>query len=224
MVAITLPPSHLILCEGVHDKAFLGAIAKHLNRQSDFTIYMTKDVTGHGGSGQWKQALNSCLVAPGFQAVRSVTLFGDSDDDPNLAFRLLCDAVRRSSSVTLQGVPYKLDPPAASRVLSTSSIPVRIFLVPTENDIGELATLIERAIRNLHPNIAACVDAFVNCINPQGLSPGKLAKLRVTVSIAELCRDDPSTKIHQIWLRTNPVIPITTAAFQDALNFLSSYP
>lgn len=217
-------PCHFVICEGVADKEFVAAIIKHLGRESEFLVACIADITGNGGDSQWRQSLNTSLTV-GIEHAKSITLVGDTDSDPSAALKKMQNAVTESSAANIGGQVYKLTPPAKC-MTNNGTPPLSIVLLPGENRNGELATLVYDVIKADHAELDKCIDAFLKCsdASPKKFSPGQLSKLQTSIAISYLCAKEPATKLHLLWKRSQPIVPITSAAFKDVFDYFSGYP
>lgn len=166
--------STLLVVEGRDMFGFFLALLKELG------LFNRIEVRNGGGIPDLYDYLAVLPNISGFDAVTSLGVVCDCEADPTLAFRDLCQALRRA------GLPV---PTAALQPAGGSPPPrVQVALLPDAATPGMLETLLWRSLAA--DPLVACVDQFLDCVRQQtGRSHPREEKSRIYSYIA--AREQP---------------------------------
>ncbi|MEX3986012.1 DUF3226 domain-containing protein [Paraburkholderia sp. EG287A] len=133
----------LLLVEGLDEIAFMGAIFKAMDID-DIQLWDAKGKTNIHSS------LGAVRLLPGFEAVTSIGVIRDADDNAKGAF----DSVKASLATHGYPVPQQVGENAEKNGLAAS-----VFIVPGEDVPGMLETLVWQSFEN--EQIAGEVRGFI---------------------------------------------------------------
>lgn len=134
-----------LLVEGNDQRNFFEALVKHNSLENI-------QIQDFGGVTELGRFLRGFVNVPGFESVQSIGIVRDAEDSPNAAF----ESVRSS----LRGA--KLPTPRNLRERTNTSPAVAVLILPTDNEIGMLETLICRTFADTPED--QCIDGFFTCI------------------------------------------------------------
>lgn len=160
---IEILKSRVIVVEGKEDKLFFDALINHLSL-NDIQVL---DI---GGKTELRKYLETMIITPGFDGVRSLGITRDANSNPKAALQSIRDALR---SVRLP-VPEKALAPFGDQPKVT------ILILPSESTPGMLEDLCLQAV--MQDPAMFCVDQYFQCLQQRGLHlPSKISKAKVQV-------------------------------------------
>jgi hypothetical protein len=195
----TFDKPYLIICEGKSDEAFLHHLLEARNLHRFQYAYPEQDAEGRGTWG--KDGIDEVLR--GIKPLMPATLQGiiivlDTDSGPDQALRFAQRKIREAGDYD---VPNRLLEFSES---SEDLPPIIVITLPWINEIGNLETLIVKAVQKLFPNEWTCLTAYCNCtkhVDEDGWSVGKQSKMRLQCLMSAVCKDDPTCAVSVMWGR-----------------------
>lgn len=207
---VELSKPRLIVCEGPSDAAFFERLISTRNLPE----YQVISVDGRVG---FETALVALTTARSFGKLSGLLVAADSDLDPDDSFRTIR---RQIENVGGLGIPNR--PLECARAAGFPA--VAVMLIPWHTEIGCLESLLMEAVRAANPELATCVERYVDCTGVGAWSETGLAKLRLQCSISALCRSDPVTPVRYAWSRPETIIELTQPCFNRVAQFLIDFP
>ena len=175
---ISLSKRKLLLVEGRDDSEFFSALFTRIGGMSDTQILE------YGGKDKFRGYLNTLMSLRGFDAVTTIGITRDADENANDAFASVQNAL------ISKGLPAPSEPLMPSNDSPTTTIAI----VPPGETTGELEDLLLSSVAT-DPAIY-CVDDYIGCLASQGLKlPNKLSKARLHTFLAS--REHPNLLIGQ---------------------------
>jgi hypothetical protein len=206
----------LIVCEGDGDRSFVERLCACRSLGFAFTVAIPRF-----GEPSGNTAFASMLAAQRAAAERpsTIILVADNDGDPAGSFRSVVNQIKAAGDY---GIPT-----APRQVARSAGFPdISVLMVPWDDVPGAIETLCYEAAAKRRPELAACVERFVECILPHssGWSVTKLAKLRLRCFLAAACPQDPNTSLTYAWSRTpNDLIPLEHSCFDQIVSYLQTF-
>lgn len=218
----TLKPDHkkIVLCEGPSDAAFL----RRLREEKLIPHSVACMEAGQHGPGQGVSGMKTFLEAlPAFdkeRQIETICLLADADYDCEAQFQLLVQQIeaanRNEDTKDLYSVPTRL-----GSFASENRINLHIELVPANDKIGTLETLLLTVLNDVHSDKMKCVDTLINCSGNTTWSPNQVAKARVQAALAIILETDPACGLSRLWSDHPDVIPVNHTAFRDLVDRLA---
>lgn len=166
-MAVNLDQPNVLIVEGKEEVFFFKALINHLQLQDIQLI----DI---GGKTNFRHQLNALVHSSRFPNVVSLGIVRDAADDPNAAFRSICDALQ-----TLD-----LPTPKSPLLPTTGDRPrVNVMILPEADVPGMLEDLCLKAVER--DRAIPCVEQYFQCLLQQGLNkPRNASKAKVQVFLA----------------------------------------
>ncbi len=160
----------LLLVEGADDARFFNAFLRQLN------LCQVQIASVNGVNNFALFLKNTLVTARGYPNLRRLALVRDADSDAQAAYQSLRSALGGA------GLPV---PPAPFQVSATGQPYISLAILPDGKSCGNLEDLCLRSIGDA--SALQCVDTYVACRNPGGISAGALskAKLHTYLAVAE---------------------------------------
>jgi hypothetical protein len=192
-------PFGLLLVEGGDERGLCEVVAGPAVWQGLVCWY---------GSGRSDLPFLAALAArdPSFAHARSVGVLLDLEDDPKEAYRI--------AQETLAAFGANASP--VHGLLAGQPRALGAFLAPDGKTPGSIEHLCRLAVRD--PKLSACVDALVDCAQPQHSTPALGAKGWLNAYLA-MC-PDPRLRFHQAFAAGARGIDPSHAAFDPLRTFL----
>lgn len=167
-----MPPSplaceHLVVVEGTDDKNFFEALLSHIGVEG----YQVRTVEG---KDNFKHRIPAFVKSVGFDAVQTLTIVRDADQNADGAFDSAASLLRRLS----------LPCPAAKNSWADGSPRVGVYIMPGDFQTGMLEDLFASSLTNAAQ--IACVDAFEDCVRGLDDPPRNQAKSKAQSILATL--------------------------------------
>lgn len=196
-----------IVCEGTADSEFLERLL--VQRGLSTNDFHIGEADGFGG---FARHIDGVLGASSSANLRKLLLVADNNGDP---------PARLAQCQTLlngRGLPK---PGVASVYIDGAPIGAGIFLMPEAGHVGNLESLLLRAVLVAKPGAQECVEAFAGCINAPGQwTPSTRDKMKLNALIAGYCDEDPSAAVSHVWNKRGNPIPLASAAFTPLVEFV----
>lgn len=172
---IEIKEEKIIVVEGKEDDQFFSALLNHLNLTGIQILPI-------GGKTTSRKNLKILKQAPNFTSVVSLGVVRDADEDVELAFQSVQDALRDT------GLPF---PPQV--MATTDSNPkVTIMILPDGLRPGMLEDLCLASVAN--DPITNCIDQYFQCAKSQaGCLPNNMSKAKIHAFLAS--RSDPDKRL-----------------------------
>ncbi|MCZ6680491.1 MAG: hypothetical protein O7E52_24940 [Candidatus Poribacteria bacterium] len=191
--------SKLLLVEGKDEFNFFGALLRHLRRQD-------VKVGAYDGKDNLRPFLRGLTQLPDFEAVESIGIVRDADDDANAAFQSVC------SSLSNANLPV----PEAPLALALGQPQVAVMIMPPGANAGMLEDLCLSAFRD--DPATPCVDQYFRCIESRlGSLPRHEAKARVHAFLAS--RERPDLRLGEAAL--GGYLPWDSPVFESVKTFIN---
>jgi hypothetical protein len=190
---------NLLVVEGKDDEYLFEALINEIRIQNIQIISLE-------GKSNFRDRLEALKKTSGFATeVVSIGIVRDANDDPSVAFRSVCDALRNLSL-----------PTPAHPLLSVGNNPrVTVMLLPSEDTPGMLEDLCLKSVEEDPAMI--CVDKYFNCLKKKNItydSRKSKAKVQVFLSSRERLKKSLGEAAKAgYW-------PFNHIAFNQAKNFL----
>jgi hypothetical protein len=193
-----LPLANLIVGEGLADVAFLDALLEQRGLRAYCHLGFPDGLhKGKDGFGDYLVGLRTKLERQnsGTQRILVVT---DSDDDPNLSFRNVCQHIRNAN--VLLEAPRHYSVPNAIRELSAGAAPqIAVGIMPWDNEAGCLETLLLTAADDGSHPLHDCFEAYWQCVRFDANRKNVQSKKKLTTIIAATNDKNPSCSLGMIW-------------------------
>ena len=208
-MAIEITKPRVIVCEGEGDVAFFT----HLIRKRDLAPFQVLPAGGKSGYGRVLTALSA---GTGFDRVSGILVVGDNDLDPLAAFDNIQEQIRAAGGY---GVPDRPGEPRKSPGFPA----VVVMMIPLEERVGCLETLLTEAAYEITPDLKTCVDAYAACTHADAWNEVQQSKMKLQCLISALCRSDPQTAVRYAWNRKEDIIPLDRPCFDQLADFLRGF-
>ena len=211
----TITSPRVILCEGAGDRAFLRHLIEERELPSFYITYPAEgDHTQPGGRDGYTAKLKALRLMRGFDDVTDLIVIADNDDSPQRSFETVCELIEAAPGYTA---------PNAAEVPVGRNPRLTILMLPGDGLAGQLETLCLEACLDNWPELANCLNAFIQC-NPSLATwdRGKQEKMKMRTLISSICSTDPNTSLTHAWSRTEQIIPLQHSCFDGIVNFLRS--
>ncbi|OFW28784.1 MAG: hypothetical protein A3J28_06180 [Acidobacteria bacterium RIFCSPLOWO2_12_FULL_60_22] len=181
---------NLVLCEGKADAAFF----RHLldaNQILGFQIGFPSRETAVGQFGYtgFQKHLEGIKARRGFADLQNIIIVRDSDLDPDHSFLDVCNHVRDAGGYVV---------PDAPGTPSGQNPAITILLIPSSTEMGNLETLLLRAV-NHDEKLTPCLDTYFGCCRFDDFPITKSSKKKLTTTIAAWNHDNPSCSLVFLW-------------------------
>ena len=175
---------------------------------------------GRDGIDHLTGALNALPAIPTFfSKLECILIVADNDGNPTAALQ----RVQQYIDATIDIQPgRRYIAPAAEQLSAGANPSITILMLPWTGMPGALDSLCLAAARNREPGIAACVDNFERCINPQGWEPQKIAKMKLRAHISA-AYSDPYISPAWVWRDNTDLVPLNDPVFNQIEGFLRAF-
>lgn len=209
---------HLIICEGMSDKAFFTHLLA-TRAIFDFDVRcpweMQKGLEGEDGI---VELLKAITMDRNFNLLKLILIFVDADDNPTLRFSKFQDALRNGAPTGHP--PYPVPNAPGVIAISTNAPATVIQLLPEHNSPGAMETLCWNAGKQKNNVIETCVNQFASCIGANEWLPQKYDKFRLRSLISANAPKNPDLPITYLWDEMPKLVPLESAVFDQLANFL----
>jgi hypothetical protein len=207
---IQISQRYLIICEGKADVAFL----EHLIIERDLPQFQ---VIPANGNSRYQEILLALTAAPGFADLAGILVVADNDLNPAAAFQNVRTQIRDAGGYA---VPDAMRIP----VLSPQFPSIAVLMVPWDDEIGCLETILLDAVRAVKPELAACAEDYAVCTHVNDWNEIEKAKMKLQSLTSVICRSDPTTPVSFVWSRTEEIISLSQPCFNRIADFLQNFP
>lgn len=162
----------LLVCEGNDDKEFLGrmlgemGIERGLIEVENFAP-RGGSTSGAGGEAWVPEYIKGLPLRPGFERLRALGIVRDADRGPKAKLKSTRALLKEAGLPT----PHGHGAIVRESRPEVENLCVRVFIMPDGRRPGALEDLyfdaIEEAASGTHDRSIDCVDAFLNCLDPQ---------------------------------------------------------
>lgn len=208
-MGIEITESRLIICEGKADVAFFD----HLIQGRSLPRFQILSAEGKDG---YERVLVALSAAPGFGGISGILVVGDNDLNPPAAFRNIQNQIRGAGGY---GVP---DHPGEA-VKSERSPATVVMMIPWQERVGCLETVLVEAIYDVRPDLKLCVDAYATCTHADVWDEVAQPKMKLQSLLSAICRSDPNTAVSYAWNRNEDIIPLDRSCFDQIAQFLGGF-
>lgn len=162
-------PTKLLLVEGDDEVNFFSALMKELNLEN----IQVRDV---GGKSKFRARLKAVTQSSDYQAVVSVGIVRDADENPKATFDSICGALQAAK------LPF---PEKPLRPVVKDGLRVVVMILPDGETPGMLEDLCLESVKE--DPAMPCVDEYFRCLeNRLADLPGNMAKARVRAFLASI--------------------------------------
>lgn len=207
---IQISRPYLIICEGKADVAFL----EHLIVERDLPIFQ---VIAANGNSRYQEILLAITAAPGFTNLAGILVIADNDMNPAAAFQRVRTQIQDAGGYA---VPNALRIP----VRNSQFPPIAVLMVPWDDEIGCLETILLEAVRAVKPELAACAEEYSVCAHVNDWNEIERAKMKLQSLTSVICRSDPTTPVSFAWNRTEEIVSLSQPCFNRITDFLRNFP
>jgi hypothetical protein len=208
----------LLLCEGEHDEKLLANLMGVRNLPA-FQIQQPGGEENYGVSG-FQLRLRGLKAAPGIQDRKAIIIVADNDDAPSQAFKLVRKQVKKAGGYGVPNAPRQL-------ARSKSFPPVSVLMVPWDSDRGCVETLCYTSAAARRPELAKCVEEYIDCVGATQWPIAQLSKLRLRCLLSAACKKDPNTGLPRAWTaekgRPSDLIPLDHECFNQIADYLRTF-
>ncbi|HVP44382.1 MAG TPA: DUF3226 domain-containing protein [Terriglobales bacterium] len=211
-----LQRNRLIVCEGQSDCAFFSHLIE-ARGLPDFDVFHpgSHGAVDVGGRAAFGEFLTGISATPGFDRLRGILVVSDNDIDPGKSFNEVCAHIR-NAGLAVPAEPLKPAFPAHGPA-------VIIMMLPATGVEGNLEALCLPAAYDRNPGISECLEQYCICTQTNEWETGKASKMRLRALFSVAFRTDPNTSLVHAWNRTEDVIPLAHASFDNIANFLRDF-
>lgn len=209
-MAIEITKPRVIVCEGKADVAFF----EHLISERHLPEFQ---VLPANGNSRYQDLLVALTAAPGFSGLSGILVVGDNDLNPTAAFQNIRGQIQAAGGY---GVPDAPRNPARSAGFPA----IVVLMIPWDAIVGCLETLLLAAVREVHLELGACVEAYVTCTHVDAWNEVERSKMKLQSLTAVICRSDPTTPVSYAWSRPERIIPLDRSCFDQIVDFLQGFP
>jgi hypothetical protein len=220
----TLTGPYLIVCEGKGDETFLRHLieARRLIGFQYAYPEPRKDIDGNRIGGSFgKDGFDDLLGGLTIRDrellnLRMIVLVTDSNGNPADAFRFAQRKIREAQGY---GVPTQLLRPA--QVGKTP--PILVLTLPWINEVGNLETLVLKAVPDNFPEVWRCLENYYHCTAaPETWDIGKQSKMKMQCVISAVCQDDPTCAMSNLWSKREFLPLLQHECFNQLIEFLET--
>ena len=212
--------NRFVLCEGFEDSAITrGLIATASRHIPPYDVSPNHDLGTVPGNSGFEEAILGSAATRGFADVEDVVIVADNDDNPNAAFKNICDQITRAKQ---DGLSRNWAIPKQPGVKEAGDPSVTVWMWPSAGNRGCLETVLWQLIQAKYPVEAACVSAAIKCSGANSWPISKLDKARVRCFISLVCKRNPALALGLVWRDQPQLFPLTSAVFTSFARFLAS--
>jgi hypothetical protein len=194
--AITEPK--LLLVEGRDEINFFNSLIRHLRIQEI-------EVRSYEGKDRLRSALQTLIIAPGFDMLESIGIVRDADNDANAAFQSVC------GSLSNAGLPV----PGAPMLITSERPQTGVMIMPPGEPEGMLENLCLSAFQT--DPAMPCVEQYFECLEAEMENlPSHVAKAHIHAFLAS--RERPDLRLGEAALRG--YLPWDSPAFASVRQFV----
>lgn len=209
-MAIQITHPHLIVCEGKADVAFL----EHLITERQLPPFQ---ILAANGNSRYQEILLALTVAPGFSGLAGILVVADNDLNPANAFQRVRRQIQDAGG-------YAVPDAVRTPVRSEQFPPIAVLMVPWDETVGCLETILLEAVSAATPDLAACVETYAACSHVDVWNEIERAKMKLQSLTSAICRSDPATPVSFAWSRPEQIIPLSQPCFNRIDDFLRAFP
>jgi hypothetical protein len=209
-MAIEITGRPIIVCEGKADVAFFT----HLITERGLPEFQ---VLSANGNSRYEDILVALTTAPGFSDLSAILVVGDNDLNPAVALQNIQLQIQSAGGY---GVPAA--PRVPARIAGFPTIVV--LMVPWDNAIGCLETLLLQSVRSVNPELGNCVDTYATCSHVDVWNEIERSKMKLQSLTSVICRSDPTTPVSYAWSRPETIVSLTQPCFEQIVEFLQEFP
>jgi len=199
----------------VADEFFL----KSLIRERGLNLFQAREVAkSHsnpkkdaGGRGAFT-AIKGFPAVPGFSDLKGLVIMTDNDDS-----QALPETVK-----ILENIDGYTSDPSDSKMGIFAGKPVKILLVPDDNNFGDLETLCLPVLYDKWQSSKECVETYLECTGAIRWRK-KLNKARVRSIIAGNHEDDPNKGLGYLFSEHRQVISTSHQCFDKLVEILKEF-
>lgn len=167
-IALTQPI--LILVEGIDDLYFLKAFC-------DYKKLSNIGILNYQGKEKLPRTLSTLHVHPGYDQLSVIGITRDADDKIGAeVFKDVCEILENANYAEPSSFGKFTDG-------GISSPKVGVFVMPDENEKGELEDVLFKTISD-DDYIKNCVSQYIKCVKNSGIELKKIAKARLYAWLA----------------------------------------
>jgi hypothetical protein len=214
-----LTHSHLLLCEGRHDKEFFD----HLLIQHNLPPFQTASFGFVGGAPANRdgidyldKALNAIVGIPGFRLLQAILIVADNDDNPPAAFQKVQHLIRAAAAH-----PYPVPTAELAKALGQPSIVV--MMLPWTGLRGALDTLCLSSASNKRSTIATAVENFATVTGASAWPAPKDSKMKLRSLLSAAHQEDPYLSPAWVWREGTDLVPLNDPVFDQIVDFLRNF-
>ena len=185
-----VPGQRLIVYEGEGDRAFFKALIAGRSLQN-FRLYKRPSKMLEG-VGSFEQILKSVTAGTDYENCSLVVIVADNDAEPEKSFRGIIRQIKAARRFAIPQKPREV-------ANAGQQMAVSVLMLPWDDVPGDLETVCFEAAARAHRKIAACVEAYVQCVGAKQWGVSQISKLRLRCLIAASCRKDPNTGLQYAW-------------------------
>jgi hypothetical protein len=208
-MGIEITESRLIICEGKADVAFFD----HLIQGRGLPGFQVLSAEGKDG---YERVLVALSAAPGFDRIAGILVVGDNDLDPPAAFFNIQEQIRAVGTYPVPNHP-------GEAVKNQGYPAVVVMMVPWQERVGCLETLLIEAVDDVRHDLKLCVDTYAACAHADAWNEVEQSKMKLQSLISAICRSDPNTPVSFAWSRNEDIIPLDRPCFDQIANFLGGF-
>lgn len=208
-MGIEINKSRVIICEGKADVAFFD----HLIPTKGLPQFQVLSADGKDG---FERVLVALSAASRFDRISGILVVGDNDLNPPAAFRNIQRQIDAAGGYGVPNLPGEV-------ARSTGFPAIVVMMVPWQERIGCLETLLLEAVYDNQAELKACVDAYAACTHADAWNEVEQSKMKLQSLISAICRSDPNTSVSFAWNRTENIIPLDGFCFDQIAAFLGRF-
>lgn len=217
-MAIEYTKERLILCEGSSDKTFFCELIRERGLP-DFQVQFPHGANETtGGVNKFHRFLEGTALNEEFlNKVRGVLVVADNDDNPGGQFYQVTTQIMDAG----YGVPrrellfVRSHPPLP---------PIAVMMLPLNQQLGNLETVVKQAALNKWPDLAAPLEAYIDEAPASGWAQGKQDKMRVQCILAATCEANPYVTISTLYRENVRYhIPLSDPCFDPIAQALTNF-
>lgn len=213
--------SHLIVCEGATDEAFLRALIK-AHGLPDCSIRNAGDTNdGRGGIYHFGKFFKGVPSFSGFVGgVTELLVVADNDLTPDANFQEVRKALAGADPFGSPAASFAV--PDKPRETAVGKPNVTILMVPWDNLPGSLETLcLPAAVHAAGSDVDSCCDEFARGVRAVDWpNVNKQVELKLRVMLSAQHQKEPFVTLGRIWNECPDLIPLDHDCFRDVVEFL----
>jgi hypothetical protein len=214
---IEISKKRILICEGPIDFAFFSALTK-VRSIDDLDVFSVGDLGAKaGGKDSFPDVFDALVALSGLSDLLEILCVVDADDDPQGA-RQQMENVIRDASKKFEAAGCSLIIAGKDDVQNSDRLkilPVKIVIVPTDDQAGCLETLLWDVVEQKYPDSIKCIKDYLECMDASNWSDGKKAKAKIRSFIAGHHKRNPDMSLYRIWEQSNSadIIPLSHPIF-----------